>query len=173
MFTFIAKQLRDDLKNKYGGIQSDGLEIIGPDIFRKRIKEAIDLLKQKDIVNYNRITNLLKFIVFSDSNSSGVSVPLQTYFIKKITVSESQIDWLSSLLVHEAMHVRVKGKIKHVSNYRNEKIATSVQVRCLEKLGRDVGNRQEYVDKIMGTKWWTFSKRIRKLFADVVAIIRE
>jgi hypothetical protein len=173
MNNFIAKKLRKDLKRKYGTFEFDGLCIVGPEKFQKRIAQALESLKEKDQRNYKRVNQTLCYIIFSDSNSGGVSILLRTYFVRKKTAFDSKIDWLSSLLVHEALHVIVKNRFKGVSEHRNELAATRVQVRSLQRLGREISNRQMYLESIMRTKWWAFPQRLKKLFAEIIAIIRE
>jgi hypothetical protein len=173
MLLFVAKQLREDLRTRFGCLEYEGVEIIGPDSFRERIIEALKLLKSKDKMNYMRVVTLIKYIVFSDSNSGGVSVPLQTYFVRRKSAIDSNIDWLASLFVHEAVHVKLQRRFKYLPSHKNEKASTNIQVRCLQRLGRKIGDRDEYVNNIMATKWWAFPQRLQRLIKEIGSIIRE
>src|SRR3989344_269485 len=83
------------------------VDIISPNTqINNRVKEAFDLIKKSDSLEYKKVTSRLKvvFITRKNGNANEFLMPHKAWFANRTLIEKSDIPWLASLLVHESFH---------------------------------------------------------------------
>ena len=144
-----------------------GIEISGNGHFVDRTLLALEFLANGPEWGYDYVVNYLDYIVQDrtvDNRRIGGSVNVQTRRtqIRPVTYNHSHIAWYSSLLVHEAIHVRQYLETRearqrwlhtHQDRMERETEAMTLQYEYL----RDVGASSWLINmarNLIGTVWW-------------------
>jgi len=155
--------------NQYYVENFEGFKIIGSKAFIDLYKQVIILLQSKDNTNYNRVSLFIKEITMLTFIKSGFAFPSIYAYVQHLddALSES-IEWLTSCLVHEMVHCIIFDKLTskgyRIEKFKEEQACLRVQVRSAKRLGIFIPDEQEYIDKIMSTRWFTFWGKIKRLF---------
>lgn len=144
------------MKKHFLLIKIKSISIIAPDkkLLRK-IKTAINLIKKIDLKEYNKIFFRLKIIFITNKNgySNEFFMPEKIWFTNKSIIKNNDLNWLSSLIIHEAFHSTQFKKGKYILPLdKLEKSALEIQEKFLKKL--EGKNTAENIKTVFRQKYW-------------------
>jgi hypothetical protein len=143
----------------------ENILIIGNDDFIKRTIDALNLLKDRDNVNYRRVTKYVNKII--QSKRSGIAIMSKVFKVGDKTSLKSSLEWYASCIVHDAFHSMLSHRFKVPHRYiarwalspctklakRHEEICIRAQTRSLKKIG---GSNHEisHLSTVVGSEYW-------------------
>jgi hypothetical protein len=143
------------------------LIIIAPDkVLLKKIRDALLLIKKTDIKEYKNLFSRLKIIFITNKNgySNEFFMPEKIWFANKSMVEKNDLNWLASLLIHEAFHATQFKKGKYVLPlHKLEKPALNLQKEFLLKLGDKTAKKD--IKIIAKQKHWIELNKDKRSYA--------
>lgn len=139
------------------------IRIRGTKKFIKTTKDALNLLKEKDPINYRVVIRNIGAIVEHKLNWNSYFNGLQevpTAFINKKTYTHN-LEWYACGIVHEAYHSKLYhdaildgiDPIPEYSGYHAEMYCLTKQIQCMRRIGaskEDIDWAIECYDR----RWW-------------------
>lgn len=132
------------------------ISIISPnkEIIQK-IRLAFILVKKVDLKEYNKIFSRLKIIFITNKNgyTNEFFMPEKIWFVNKSVINKNDLNWLASLIIHEAFHATQFKNGKYILPlYKLEKPALDLQKKFLKKLEKEKGVKD--IKKVSNQKYW-------------------
>lgn len=134
-----------------------GIEVmVATDKEIKKIRKAINFIKNEDSKSFNLLKRLRAILVISTKGyDNQLFMREKVYVCQTDTILESSMSYLASLFIHEARHIWQYYK-NWKKNYGNkaEKDAYDFQRKFLLKFGGE--GEVEWLDKLFKEKWWVY-----------------
>jgi hypothetical protein len=156
------------MKKDFLYLKIKSLIIISPTkLFLKKIKDALGLIQKTDLKEYRNIFSRLNIIFVTNKNdyTNEFFMPEKIWFANKLLIKNNDINWLASLIIHEAFHATQfkNGKYIFPLGEKLEKPAIELQKKFLEKLeGKKVRKETKY---LIQKKYWRKIEDDKKSFS--------
>ena len=127
------------MRKKFYRQKKDFLTIIAPnkEIIRL-VVAAVELIKRVDKMEYKKLPERLKIIFVTNrfGFTNEFFMPEKIWFANKSVILKNDVNWLASLIIHEAYHATQFKKGKYILPLsRLESAAIKAQKKFLRKLG--------------------------------------
>jgi len=127
------------MRKKFYRQKKDFLTIIAPnkEIIRL-VVAAVELIKRVDKMEYKKLPERLKIIFVTNrfGFTNEFFMPEKIWFANKSVILKNDVNWLASLIIHEAYHATQFKKGKYILPLsRLESAAMKIQKNFLRKLG--------------------------------------
>ena len=159
--------------------------IIVPEKFLiKKIKDALNLIKKVDLEEYKNSFSGINVIFVTNMNGQGGCIfPREKSLLTtKSSMIRFSLNWLASLIVHEASHATQHrdGRSILLSQKEEEGVAVESQIKFLKKLGDNwkANILQQYFKKECKRKdpWWIRSNKCKvrnAYFRNLLKLLKE
>lgn len=133
------------------------LSVIGPNkVLLRKVIDAVDLIKKVDQKEYDRLFNRLNIIFITNKNgyTNEFFMPEKIWFVNKSVITKNDLNWLASLIIHEAFHSTQFKNGEYVLPFGEEleKPALASQKKFLKKTGDLEGEKQ--VESEFKREYW-------------------
>lgn len=156
------------MKKDFLYLKIKSLIIISPTkLFLKKIKDALGLIQKTDLGEYRHLFSRLNIIFITNKNgyTNEFFMPEKIWFANKSLIKNNDVNWLASLIIHEAFHSTQFKNGKYISplGERLEKPAIELQEKFLEKLeGKKARKEMKY---LIQKRYWEKTEDDRKGFS--------
>lgn len=151
-----AENAKGELKKAKDKLQVNSTEVISPQLsgsaeFKNKIMQALDLLKSRAHEFYPLAADYLTEI--KEGDHSGVLVETGVFTIGRNTYQNQDAIWLASIIIHDAVHVKLyqEGKVYH--GKEGERKANTVQRAVLIELDAPQ-SYLDHLDKSLESSYW-------------------
>lgn len=156
----------------------ESLTIIAPSKgLLKKIKHALSLIKKIDQKEYRNLFSRLKVVFITNRNGSANEffMPEKIWFANKSIIRKNDLNWLSSLIIHEAFHATQFKDGKYILPLNKlEKPALEIQKKFLIKLKdptatsdiRSVSKQRHWIELDKDKKSFVYFRNLLKLYQD-------
>lgn len=150
------------MKEYYFKYDFSGIEVVAKT--KKEIEKvilALKFLKSKEKKYFKLLKDLKAILVlFKKDYDNLLWIREKIYICETLTILESSKEYLTSLLLHEAIHIWQYNKGKKYYGDKAEKDAYLKQRKFLVKYGKK--DEVLWLDKCFKEKWWVY-KGSRKI----------
>lgn len=142
------------MKKKFFSKRKDSFVVISPErALTDKIFSSIALIKKTDKEEYQKLKSRIKVIFIT--NKTGYAneffMPEKIWFANLSLIRKNDLNWLASLIIHEAYHATQFKNGKYISSFdKLEPLAYKRQKMFLKKLGES----GEDVDIAFKQKQW-------------------
>lgn len=129
----------------------ENIEIIGPPEFQKAMRDALQLLRDKDKENYNFVGHYVRKIVMFDRNYSAPGILDMGVYIQSNYKPDPY--WWAATIVHEAQHIKQHYSGIFITTDEDETVAYNRGIYVLKKTGAPQ-HTIDYMQKLLDSKDW-------------------
>lgn len=150
----------------------DNLRLLSLDkdqTFFAKTRQALDLIKTRDPLNYQRVRTFLRLI--TDFSYGHYDIYHQAYHANRFELKEESLESYASGIIHEAIHGRLQRcRTPYRANTaRHESICKQVQLRFLTRIGA-----HELAQSLRSTRdWWLPQAKKEKIAQYVQSAKKE